>query len=153
MQNSYAALPRDGVEPRRSQPTADLGPRTAQGHHQDVRDGHQEARHAVETTIPGLGNPARAPGSRGGRRRTPCRSGPGADAPSTTSCSRSDPLIGEPQHSSRRDRAVPSFAWAQSAVVLDSTPHPIYVAMLVLELALPPLMVVVAKRVAKPANV
>ena len=40
-------------EPLRSQPTANLGPRTAQGHHQDVPDGHQEARHAVETTSPG----------------------------------------------------------------------------------------------------
>ena len=36
------------------------------------------------------------------------------------------------------------------AVVLDGTPHPFYVAMLVLELALPPLMVVVAGRVAEP---
>ena len=34
------------------------------------------------------------------------------------------------------------------AVVLDGAPHPLYVAMLVLELSLPPLMVVVAKRVA-----
>lgn len=34
------------------------------------------------------------------------------------------------------------------AVVLDGAPHPLYVAMLVLELALPPLMVVLAKRVA-----
>jgi hypothetical protein len=34
------------------------------------------------------------------------------------------------------------------AVVLDGAPHPFYVAMLVLELALPPLMVVVARRVA-----
>jgi len=42
---------------------------------------------------------------------------------------------------------------AQLAVVLDGIPHPFYVAMLVLELALPPLMVHVAKRVAKPANV
>jgi len=42
---------------------------------------------------------------------------------------------------------------AQLAVVLDRIPHPFYVAMLVLELALPPLTVVVAKRVAKPANV
>ena len=39
------------------------------------------------------------------------------------------------------------------AILLDGRPHPFYVAMLVLELALPPLMVVVAKRVAKPANV
>jgi hypothetical protein len=36
------------------------------------------------------------------------------------------------------------------AVVLDGTPHPFYVAMLVLELALPPLMVIVAGRVATP---
>ncbi|HYP95445.1 MAG TPA: hypothetical protein VER34_20565 [Mycobacterium sp.] len=44
---------------------------------------------------------------------------------------------------------------AQLAVVLDRIPHPhpFYVAMPVLELALPPLTVVVAKRVAKPANV
>ena len=39
------------------------------------------------------------------------------------------------------------------SLVLDGIPHPFYVAMLVLELALPPLMVVVARRVAKPANV
>ncbi|MDT5186402.1 MAG: hypothetical protein QOJ20_234 [Mycobacterium sp.] len=37
------------------------------------------------------------------------------------------------------------------AVLLDGPPHPFYVAMLVLELALPPLMVVVARRVAAPA--
>ncbi len=36
------------------------------------------------------------------------------------------------------------------AVVLDGTPHPFYLAMLVLELALPPLMVIVAGRVAAP---
>ena len=36
------------------------------------------------------------------------------------------------------------------AIVLDGPPHPFYVAMLVLELALPPLMVVVARRVAEP---
>lgn len=36
------------------------------------------------------------------------------------------------------------------AIVLDSPPHPFYVAMLALELALPPLMVVVARRVAEP---
>ena len=42
---------------------------------------------------------------------------------------------------------------AQLAFVLDRIPHPFYVAMPVLELALPPLTVVVAKRVAKPANV
>jgi hypothetical protein len=36
------------------------------------------------------------------------------------------------------------------AVVLDGAPHPFYVAMLVLELALPPLMVLVANRVAEP---
>jgi len=36
------------------------------------------------------------------------------------------------------------------AVVVDGAPHPFYVAMLVLELALPPLMVVAAKRVAEP---
>ena len=47
----------------------------------------------------------------------------------------------------------PQLPVAQLAVVLDGIPHPFYVAMLVLELALPPLMVVVAKRVAKPANV
>jgi len=39
------------------------------------------------------------------------------------------------------------------AVVLDGVPHPFYVAMLVLELAVPPLMVVAANRVAEPANV
>jgi hypothetical protein len=39
------------------------------------------------------------------------------------------------------------------AVVLDGAPHPFYVAMLVLELALPPLMVVVARRVAEPVSV
>jgi hypothetical protein len=36
------------------------------------------------------------------------------------------------------------------AIVLDGPPHPFYVAMLVLELTLPPLMVVVARRVAEP---
>jgi Domain of unknown function (DUF4345) len=36
------------------------------------------------------------------------------------------------------------------AVLIDGPPHPFYVAMLVLELALPPLMVVVARRVAEP---
>jgi hypothetical protein len=36
------------------------------------------------------------------------------------------------------------------AIALDGPPHPFYVAMLVLELALPPLMVVVARRVAEP---
>jgi hypothetical protein len=36
------------------------------------------------------------------------------------------------------------------AVVVDGEPHPFYVAMLVVELALPPLMVVAAKRVAEP---
>jgi hypothetical protein len=39
------------------------------------------------------------------------------------------------------------------AVLLDGAPHPFYVAMLVLELALPPLMVVVARRVAEPVSV
>jgi hypothetical protein len=39
------------------------------------------------------------------------------------------------------------------AVALDGAPHSFYVAMLVLELALPPLMVVVAKQVAEPASV
>jgi hypothetical protein len=38
------------------------------------------------------------------------------------------------------------------AVAIDGAPHPFYVAMLVIELALPPLMVVVAKRVAEPAS-
>jgi hypothetical protein len=38
------------------------------------------------------------------------------------------------------------------AVLIDGAPHPFYVAMLVLELALPPLMVVMAKRVAEPAS-
>ena len=36
------------------------------------------------------------------------------------------------------------------AIVLDGPPHPFFVAMLVLELALPPLMVVMARRVAEP---
>jgi hypothetical protein len=36
------------------------------------------------------------------------------------------------------------------AIVLDGPPHPFYVAMLVLELSLPPLMVVMARRVAAP---
>jgi hypothetical protein len=36
------------------------------------------------------------------------------------------------------------------AVVVDGAPHPFYVAMLVVELALPPLMVVAANRVAEP---
>ncbi len=36
------------------------------------------------------------------------------------------------------------------AIVLDGPPHPFYVAMLVLELAIPPLMVVMARRVAEP---
>ena len=53
----------------------------------------------------------------------------------------------------RRRRAFPSFAWAQLAVALDGAPHSFYVAMLVLESALPPLMVVVAKQVAEPASV
>jgi Domain of unknown function (DUF4345) len=39
------------------------------------------------------------------------------------------------------------------AVALDGAPHSFYVAMLVLELALPPLMVVAAKQVAEPASV
>jgi Domain of unknown function (DUF4345) len=39
------------------------------------------------------------------------------------------------------------------AVVLDGAPNPFYIAMLVLELALPPLMVVAAKRVCQPASV
>ncbi|MBW8709711.1 MAG: DUF4345 domain-containing protein [Mycobacterium sp.] len=39
------------------------------------------------------------------------------------------------------------------AALLDGAPHPFYVAILVLELALPPIMVVAAKRVAEPANV
>jgi len=52
----------------------------------------------------------------------------------------------------RRHRAVPSFAWAQLAIALDGAPHPFYVARLALELALPPLMVVVARRVAAPAS-
>jgi len=36
------------------------------------------------------------------------------------------------------------------AIALDGPPHPFYVAMLVFELVLPPLMVVVASRVAEP---
>jgi hypothetical protein len=36
------------------------------------------------------------------------------------------------------------------AVLLDGPPRPFYVAMVVLELALPALMVVVARRVAEP---
>jgi Domain of unknown function (DUF4345) len=39
------------------------------------------------------------------------------------------------------------------AVVLDGAPNPFFIAMLVLELALPPLMVVAAKRVSEPASV
>jgi hypothetical protein len=39
------------------------------------------------------------------------------------------------------------------AVLLDGAPHPFYLAMLVLEMALPPIMAVAAKRVAEPANV
>jgi hypothetical protein len=39
------------------------------------------------------------------------------------------------------------------AVVIDGPPHPFYVAMLALELALPPLMVVAANRVADPVSV
>lgn len=39
------------------------------------------------------------------------------------------------------------------AVVLDGAPHPFYVAMLVLELALPPVMIVMANRVTEPATV
>jgi hypothetical protein len=39
------------------------------------------------------------------------------------------------------------------AIVLDGPPHPFYVAMLVLELALPPLMVIIAWRVAEPEYV
>jgi Domain of unknown function (DUF4345) len=38
------------------------------------------------------------------------------------------------------------------AVVLDGVPHPFYIAMLVLELALPPLIVVVARRVTEPVS-
>jgi hypothetical protein len=36
------------------------------------------------------------------------------------------------------------------AVLIDGMPHPFYIAMLVLELGLPPVMVVVARRVAEP---
>jgi hypothetical protein len=39
------------------------------------------------------------------------------------------------------------------SVLLDGAPHPFYVAILVLELALPPIMVVAATRVAESANV
>jgi Domain of unknown function (DUF4345) len=53
----------------------------------------------------------------------------------------------------RRDRPVPSFAWALPGVVLDGTPNAFYLAMLAVELALPPLMVVVAGRVAEPVSV
>jgi hypothetical protein len=38
------------------------------------------------------------------------------------------------------------------AVVIDGAPHPFYLAMLAIELVAPPLMVVVAKRVAKPTS-
>ena len=38
------------------------------------------------------------------------------------------------------------------AVVLDGAPHPFYIAMLVLELVLPPLMVAAANRVAEPVS-
>jgi hypothetical protein len=37
-------------------------------------------------------------------------------------------------------------------VAIDGAPHPFYLAMLALELVLPPLMVVAAKRVAEPVN-
>ncbi|HJT91002.1 MAG TPA: DUF4345 domain-containing protein [Mycobacterium sp.] len=39
------------------------------------------------------------------------------------------------------------------ALVLAGVPHPFYVAMLVVELALPPLMVLAAKRVEEPAPI
>lgn len=38
------------------------------------------------------------------------------------------------------------------AVLIDGMPHPFYIAMLVLELGLPPVMVVVARRVAEPVS-
>jgi Domain of unknown function (DUF4345) len=38
-------------------------------------------------------------------------------------------------------------------LLVDGAPHPFYLAMLALELALPPLMVLVAKQVAEPASV
>jgi hypothetical protein len=37
-------------------------------------------------------------------------------------------------------------------VIVVGAPHPFYVAMLVLELALPPLMVLAANRVAEPES-
>jgi hypothetical protein len=38
------------------------------------------------------------------------------------------------------------------AILIDGAPHAFYVAMLVLELALPPLMVVVGRRVGEPVS-
>ena len=38
-------------------------------------------------------------------------------------------------------------------VVIDGAPHPFYLAMLAIELVLPPLMVVVARRVTEPISV
>lgn len=38
------------------------------------------------------------------------------------------------------------------AVLIDGMPHPFYIAMLALELGLPPAMVVVARRVAEPVS-
>jgi hypothetical protein len=38
------------------------------------------------------------------------------------------------------------------AVVIDGLPHPFYLAMLAIELMAPPMMVVVAKKVAAPAS-
>jgi hypothetical protein len=38
------------------------------------------------------------------------------------------------------------------AVLIDGMPHPFYIAMLALELGLPPVMVVVARRVAEPVS-
>jgi hypothetical protein len=47
-------------------------------------------------------------------------------------------------------RAFQAFLALFGVILLDGPPHPFYVAMLVRELALPPLMVVMARRVAEP---
>jgi hypothetical protein len=39
------------------------------------------------------------------------------------------------------------------SVAIDGAPHPFYLAMLAVELVLPPLMVVVARRITEPASV
>jgi hypothetical protein len=112
----------------------------------------QEARRAVGGAI--LVGPHRGPATRrpwwaAAQLAVEPASG-AASLQSTTICSRCDPAGRSVLR--RRHRAVPSFAWAQLAIALDGAPHPFYVARLALELALPPLMVVVARRVAAPAS-